>query len=258
MTKIVEAKPILFSEAMVQAILRGEKTQTRRIIRGVSNQRAESYYIQDNRWWAEAWETQGWKGTVDSPYGEPGGYLWLRETWGAHTRSAGGPATPRPGGWLGLGYKADGLGEGDILDVDLEHTYWVKPPGDAWNHYREKVRWQKWLSPLHMPRWASRITLFLDELRIERLQDISEKDALAEGVTAYYRKSTPEEPGCSVSARARFRRLWDQINGERASWDQNPWVWVLTFSVATNHLQIGDIENYDPRIKEKKKNHVKI
>ena len=244
-----KARPIIFSGPMISAILQGTKTQTRRIVQGVSNQRAASYYIQDNRWWSEDWEKSGCRNTIDCPYGEPGELLWCRETGGVHTRSAGGSKTPRPGGWLGLGYKADGLGEGSILDVDMEHTYWVKPPDplykggtDLWIHYREKTRWQKWLSPLHMPRWASRLHLFIEEIRIERLQDITEADAIAESIQPYHRKCTSNEPGCTVSAKARYARLWDQINGERASWASNPWVWKLTFHAKDCPLEIGEMK----------------
>lgn len=256
-TIIQPAKPIIFSSAMVQAILEGRKTQTRRIISGKANQLSDAFLIKDNKWWAERSAItqlgirQGIRYTIDPPYGEPGEYLWVRETWGVHTRSSGGPATPRPGGWLGLGYRADNCGKGHILDVDMPHTYWVKPPeDDLWNYYREKQRWQKWISPIHQPRWASRITLFIDELKIERLQDISEEDARAESVMPYHRKGTSNEPGCHISARSRFGSLWDTINGERGSWAQNPWVWVITFSVADNHMQIGDMENYAKKRKK--------
>lgn len=242
--RIQDASPIIFSPSMVRAIIAGKKTQTRRIISGASNQRAAEYYIQGNRWWADSGPDAElvWQSTLNSPYGEPGQLMWVREVWGVHTRSTGGPKTPRPGGWLGLGYKADNLGSGHILDVDMPHTYWVKPPGDLWNYYREKTRWQKWISPIHMPRWASRITLFIEELRIERLQDITEADAIAEGVEPYHRQGTSMEPGCHVSARTRFGMAWDTINGNRGSWASNPWLWVITFSIAENHMEIGEMK----------------
>jgi hypothetical protein len=101
------------------------------------------------------------------PLGKSGDTLWVREPWGVHTRSAGGSLTPRPGGWLGLGYKADECGEeGHILDVDLEHTYWVKPPEPMWDHYREKARWQKWQAAIRMPRWAVRLLLRIDKVKL--------------------------------------------------------------------------------------------
>lgn len=83
----------------------------------------------------------------------------------------------------------------------------------------------RWRPSIHMPRWASRISLEVTEIRVERLQEITERDALAEGI----------DPGTSICdfaatpARDDFARLWDSINGERAPWSSNPWVWCVSF-----------------------------
>lgn len=120
---------------------------------------------------------------VRCPYGQLGDRLWVRETWGA---CAGSPV-----------YRADDNA--------------TCPDGGRWK------------PSIHMPRWASRITLEVTGVRVERLQDISEEDAIAEGV--------PEQRGDPWA----FQCLWDSINGarERCSWAANPWVWAITFSRRT-------------------------
>ena len=122
---------------------------------------------------------------VSCPYGAPGDTLWARETWG-----------PFEGGFI---YRAD---EGPN----------VKPDDGRWH------------PSIHMPRWASRLTLHIKSVRVERLQEISEADALAEGCTA---KLAEEAPALD-EARQDFRELWESINGP-GSWDANPWVWVVEF-----------------------------
>lgn len=93
----------------------------------------------------------------------------------------------------------------------------------------------RWRPSIHMPRWASRITLEVTDVRLERLQDISEEDAKAEGVATRCLAEPDESPECSVGFRNpdgfaldNFRSLWDAINGAE-SWDANPWVWVVSF-----------------------------
>lgn len=171
-------RPILFSGAMVRAILDGRKTQTRRLINpqptmivdGVARipsarRKVSGYDIPANQ-------------DARSPYGQPGDRLWVRET----VCLAG--SVPF--------YRADG------------ETF-------------AKVRW----SPaIHMPRTASRLTLEVLEVRVQRLQEIGEEDAVAEGV----------EMVPFGSMRGEFHALWDSINAKRAPWASNPWVWALTFS----------------------------
>ena len=117
------------------------------------------------------------------PYGKPGDRLWVRETWHDASSSLHSCAL----------YRADG--------IDLH--------------------WDKWTPSIHMPRWASRITLEITSVRVERLQDISEADAQAEGITS------AECLECDGFVNA-FSKLWEQINGP-GSWDANPWVWAIEF-----------------------------
>lgn len=90
----------------------------------------------------------------------------------------------------------------------------------------------KWRPSIHMPRWASRITLDVVDVRVERLQDISEEDAKAEGceeiTPGFYRNYLSTDGATFYSAAMSFQSLWESINGPD-SWDANPWVWVVTF-----------------------------
>jgi len=191
----MKERPILFSDAMVRAILDGRKTQTRRVVKpqpigridpvfsytpngleiafGPENLRANGC----PRWWR-------------CPYGKPGDRLWVREAW------------RQDHGESNFDYLADGK-PGSILDEEFD-------------------RW-KWRPSIHMPRSASRILLEITGVRVERVQDISRVDARAEGCTAQTgrRSKTPE---------GAFRELWDSINADRNyGCDVNPWVWVVEF-----------------------------
>ena len=93
----------------------------------------------------------------------------------------------------------------------------------------------KWRPSIFMPRWASRITLEIKDIRVERLQDISEEDAMAEGLTWWIAKNGKVHYGEFIAdvwetkaARA-YARLWDTINAKRGGWDENPWVWAISF-----------------------------
>ncbi|ELX2275708.1 TPA: hypothetical protein ACPZAW_000674 [Yersinia enterocolitica] len=187
-------KPILFNSEMVQAILSGRKTQTRRIISektlhlfGVAasagqchpielcDQRSQSYYLDF------------------CPLGKPGDQLWVREAFAA------GLCTEST-----LAYRATHKTE------DLE---------EGWG---ETI---KWTPSIHMPRWASRINLLITGVRVERLRDISEQDAMAEGCA--YGKGNGEID-LAVRPENHFPTLWASIYGAE-SWQANPWVWVINF-----------------------------
>jgi hypothetical protein len=138
--------------------------------------------------WRDGWGVG--LGEYNCPYGQPGDRLWVRETWA-------------PKQWeKGACYRATG----DLLDTG--HC--------------------QWRPSIHMPRWASRITLEVIGVRVERLQDISEADAEAEGCEPLPMCGGPEVGGynCYQSG---FELLWGSINGKLAPWSSNPWVWVVEF-----------------------------
>jgi hypothetical protein len=212
----VRERPILFSGPMVRALLDGRKTQTRRVIRLPADRgQWESSDLQGH---AVIWNTTTGK-VISCPHGAPGDRLWVRETWCQEVDRDGrlieGKAL----------YAADGQ-EVFLSDGD-GGTAW-RPDGRARS---------PWRSPLFMPRWASRITLELTAVRVERLQDISEADAVAEAapckmVTNLY----PEQCGCFLAEDEpthHFALLWDSLNAKRAPWASNPWVWVLEFRRVT-------------------------
>ncbi|WP_421565938.1 hypothetical protein [Ochrobactrum sp. EDr1-4] len=219
-------RPILFSAPMVRALLEGRKTQTRRVIKpqptgridpliSFNHGRMEIAFGPDMRdkdggpkWWR--------------PLAQAGDRLWVREACAI-------VGTVDPGFVL---YRADGY------EAECERHGFDKPfPPEA------EARWRP---SIHMPRWASRITLEVIDVRVERLHDISEADAFAEGVTKV-REACHVIRGfdydlsglCHTSAITPFLKLWNHINGPDA-WESNPWVAAYTFHVINRNIdQIG-------------------
>ncbi len=224
----MKEKPILFSGEMVRAILDGRKTQTRRVIKRwppkirlnrrvsgdwpFSNVSVEPgvYQPYSNPYGALSVVTDNGKklGIKPSefewisPYGQSGDHLWVRETWSP-------------------GYVFDGWPPREIPD-DAPIHYWAdgNPPA-VWDVTKPKPS-------IFMPRWASRITLEVVSVRVERLQEITDMDAIAEGV---HQVGGIDRTGLTTGETVlEFRTLWDSINAARGyGWDSNPWVWVVEF-----------------------------
>lgn len=179
-------RPIIFGSEMVHAVLNGRKTQTRRVVKP---QPPSRIYSDGNTRWSPSgvWGGKDWF----CPYGQPGDHLWVRETWGEFFLDGAGECVV---------YRADG-------EIDMSH-----------------MAFGRWRPSIHMPRWASRITLEVTGIRAERVQDITIRDILAEGID-----SSPSWDSDDVIA-AKWIELWDGINAKRGySWDSNPWVWVIEF-----------------------------
>jgi hypothetical protein len=219
--KTVKQIPILFNDEMVRAILAGRKTQTRRVMKvqppSDNHQLLNIMSSTDRRregksYWAilntkktriEHSETQ----YFSFPFGQIGDRLWVRETWR---------------GLVGINPPHEPLKTGIArYTPDQEYCRRVE--------YRatQGVDAEPWRPSIHMPRWASRITLEITAVRVERLQDISEKDARAEGVCGEAEAAESGLRWHDKPLRA-FRFLWQSIKGPE-SWDKNPWVWVLEF-----------------------------
>jgi hypothetical protein len=208
-------RPILFSGEMVRAILDGRKTQTRRIVKHIEShsvgKTAEHRFIDCVRLKIGGLADPGSPAHLEEcPYGQPGDRLWVRESWS--------PMDDRP--------ELKALGG----------VYY------AVNENRDSKR--KWKPSIHMPRWASRITLEITDVRVERVQDITDLDACDEGalgvdtekVRPGYSESVRDaeqkkiRPPLGPGPRERFEWLWDSINAKRGyGWDMNPWVWVIEF-----------------------------
>lgn len=208
-------RSIIFSAPMVRAILEGRKTQTRRVVRAPDIENADVWSRTPDelgRWeWGMSADggAVGHGGFVRCPYGAPGDTLWVRETW---TREVN-PMTSRlTGRFL---YAA--TDECDMLD-----------DGDGYAvTNKDGSQRSPWKSPIHMPRAASRLTLRLTDVRVERLQEITDADAIAEGIGPFANNITVD---CDTeSPRRVFGGLWDSINGRTHPWSSNPWVWVVSF-----------------------------
>ena len=233
----MKERGMIFNAEMVRAILDGRKTQTRRIIKvqPESNQFGLLRILDSTKrndigkyHWAEsnATGTHARSKLFSCPFGEVGDRIWVRETW-ADVNHEGCPAVT---------YRADGEvrdlheDDGDEQDPNLE-KYWFA------NWYPDLISGTegKWTPSIHMPRWASRITLEITGVGVQRLQSISPNDASREGLiklpaTGRYCLSQGDQyfGGASHDAREVFSWLWESIYGAE-SWQANPWVWVIEF-----------------------------
>lgn len=222
----MKERGILFSGQMVKAILGGRKTQTRRIVKlpksknleyrfdgarkdGGENSpfRAGEYLHIPFRHVDEDW-SHGTSERLFCPYGEPSDRLWVKETfqtvaWGKVVK----PEKIRA--WIEANNFSNGVVYYRAGGVDYDHI---------------------WRPSIFMPRWASRITLEITNIRVERLQEISEGDAIAEGVETimggFYKNYGGGEIAGVADATTSYMTLWDSING---NWNANPWVWIIDF-----------------------------
>lgn len=234
--------PILFNGAMVRAILDGRKSQTRRLMKCFDR----GGHV-DFGYYPERSTTCDWPSYEDPygdwhpfacPYGEPGeSRLWVRETWKEISRSwyRSAPDTD----YVVIGYRATC----DMGRLGLSSRDFTVPHGTAACIHTPSHRWRP---SIHMPRWASRILLEVVNVRVERVQDISEEDALAEGIRevtkdgnvfkycVFDRGDCSSTPWADMARTAigAFRQLWDSIHGDGA-WDRNDWVWVVELKRTT-------------------------
>lgn len=234
----MKERPILFSGAMVRAILDGRKTQTRRVIVPqpymVHNAPMLEVVAGDLYW---PMSGPGFDKMVASHYGRTGDRLWVRETW----RPWWDEDPPEGTGlYCVVQYKADNAiykpgTNPAIPDIPDEVT------GHRFAMACDMAPVETWRPSIHMPRWASRLTLEVTDVRVQRVQEISEADAVAEGVRGLEKSLASFDDGtvdsglefalssCPTMA---FEYLWGSINGKRGySWDANPWVWAITFKV---------------------------
>jgi hypothetical protein len=191
---------------MVRAILAGAKTQTRRVVKYKPGSSLDTLVNRRDP-----------ASLVCCPYGVPGDRLWVREAcliWGG---GAGGDSE--------VLYQDDedwSVAEKECRHVLLKRVVQMKLP---------KVGWWRKVPSIYMPRWASRITLELTEVRVQRVQEITDEDARAEGAEEWH-ASCPEIEAHNRSGNYRngFHDIWDSVNAKRGfPWSSDPWVWALTF-----------------------------
>ena len=197
-----KGKPIIFNGDMVLALLDGRKTQTRRI----AKPSGKSPSLLDGGWSDSYVLDSGnyeWL-MSDFHFGNCGDLLWVRETW----------------------YDTLCCRE---FDKTRDEIVYRADPLPQWEGEQFDIPWRP---SIHMPRWASRITLKITGIRVERLHDISEEDALSEGVSYLDIPSNGLDPS---KARTWFKGIWSGIYGFR-SWQENPWVWVIEFEAIQKNI----------------------
>ena len=233
----MKERGLLFTGPMVRALQAGRKTQTRRVVKWIPGARGEGRLVRLPRQGScvyldfDGVPGLGWRPVGSGPtepwpakrigeacpYGGPGGRLWVRETWAGDDM-------------CGVVYRADHP-DADIRNGDLDDG-------------EQQLR--RWRPSIFMPRWASRITLEITEVRVQRVQDITEEDVKAEGVRVvggcafgkmlgvdiggdWLGMQEGDDPSAYPKA---FASLWDTINAKRGyPWEGNPWVWAITFKV---------------------------
>jgi len=215
-------RPILFSTAMVQAILEGRKTQTRRVVKPQPDENGARYmsrppFIDWEHVYKETWKPWHWDTEEGesisrpfSPYGQPGDLLWVKETWQ------------------------------NVLDEELNfsHCCFKASPETYADLVKLNDEEPMWKPSIFLRKADARIWLRITNMRVERLQEISAEDAKAEGVKEYIpitditnmEKLDFIVPSPWSAHQFSFLALWCKINGA-ASWTANPWVWVISFEV---------------------------
>lgn len=235
----LEYRPLLMSGKFVPAVLSGEKTQMRRPMNpqpskgvvsvGPSMARAgwleklgcsDSLGVLTGK--PREWTMSG--NAIKCPFGAVGDRLWICETWAPASRGVQSPLVDAT-------YAC--FPDGSQKFKSGEYYPWTKPVGPtAWPNI-----W-RWRPSIHMPRWASRITLEITEIRVQRLNEISEENAKAEGIKVLRLQSESDPSAWYESApgvhqdrspRGSFARLWDSIYGKKYPWKNNDWVWSISF-----------------------------
>ena len=202
----MKERPILFSGPMVRALLDGSKTQTRRVMKpqliyGTVAGLFNSWYLPRSEGGGTLYPNGKEKILGTCPYGQPGDRLWVREAWRAELTWD----TTKPS------------------EIPNEAALWYEADDQQRNNGRGTKFKGKLRPSIHMPRAASRITLEIARVRVERLRACNEVDAIAEGAP-WAACGAPQEG----SHKAGFAQLWEQINGH-GSLEANPWVWVIEF-----------------------------
>jgi hypothetical protein len=242
----MKERPILFSAPMVKALLEGRKTQTRRVVKwkgadglnldfsGLQASDIGPYWALQSRGMLSCWTERA---HAYCPYGYPSDRLWVKEDFTFINAD-------RERDLICIAYNADG----ESLPTRVDRIVTPEQFADFMGDERVKIdpfKRRRYPS-MFMNRWASRITLEVTEVRVQRLQEISEEDCLAEGIESmgggyrsceiihtgrYKGEPHPHSVVPNRTAKISYKELWESING-LGSWATNPWAWAITFKVA--------------------------
>ncbi len=203
----MKERPILFSAPMVRALLDGSKTQTRRVaMHTVCGVRVPRF------------ATDGAPEVSTCPYGVPGDRLWVRESAWLY------------GQWWKDGFTKSGRQRWTFAMSFGQKVRYERPLDHELTYQGSEYPGYAFRPSIHLPRWASRLTLEITDVRVERLQDISEDDARAEGCAL---PPSVNEQASRTLHRVEYFKLWESLNAARGyGWDANPWVWVVSFNRA--------------------------
>ncbi|WP_336879650.1 hypothetical protein [Providencia rettgeri] len=230
----MKERGIIFNTEMVRAILDGRKTQTRRIMKPQPKPNKNG-----GIWWPSnicqsminiedmMQDNDGvWAGIagIACPHGRVGDHLWVRETY-----SLLGNEDACPIDWndniVNDKTEAARIYRASCVQKSGDYGLWSIPDEADWKPHTEEMKFEgSWTPSIHMPRWASRITLEITDVRVERLQEASDDDFKAEGYPL-----ERELTGGSTDAFCWFRHLWDSVSKPDCNYESNPWVWVIEF-----------------------------
>jgi hypothetical protein len=202
----MKERPILFSGPMVRAILEGRKTQTRRVVKP---QPAPAWTRPPCEVINGRWASSGCVSDLKCPYGVPGDRLWVKEKHVLLDRD----------GWCDMSQPRDAM-----IGRNRNGVGYADNEKDPDSERCRRELGYSWRPSIHMPRWASRLTLEVVSVRVERVREISEADAKAEGV-----RLQPIDCVEREKWRTSFEYIWQHINGKTHPWSSNPWVWVVEF-----------------------------
>lgn len=232
----MKERGMIFNAEMVRAILDGRKTQTRRVISNrhlhlidIASQVGECHPLE-----SDDVNSQGYY-REHCPFGMVGDHLWVRETFAILGNEDGCAIDWNENLIKEGGKEAARIYRASCEQLPGNYGLWSIPDIADWKPHTWNVQYEgNWVPSIHMPRWASRITLEITDVRVERLNGISLEDAKAEGVKPAG-KLLPDSPesfltpgGDFATSQVAFQRLWESIYGEE-NWQANPWVWVIEF-----------------------------
>ncbi|WP_273839364.1 hypothetical protein [Providencia rettgeri] len=232
----MKERGIIFNSEMVRAILDGRKTQTRRIVKHQRHPSQEIKLCDDGFFHWSMIGAEKPLSAINYEYGRVGDRLWVRETY-----SLLGNEDACPIDWndniVNDKTEAARIYRASCAQKSGDYGLWSIPDEADWKPHTEEMKFEgSWTPSIHMPRWASRITLEITDVRVERLNNISPRDVVAEGLIKlpatgrYVRFQGAQHFGLAYdNHKDAFADLWDEVSKPDCNYESNPWVWVIEF-----------------------------